>query len=123
MCYPERVRIPVDGLLEGIGAEPITIERYGAPVVDALGDVDHGTPTLIETIAIVHQATRRMLERASLDYGPDYRAVYTRTELRTANNAHRPDVVVYDGRRWEVIDLADYSELSGLYLGLVSRQA
>lgn len=117
------MRIPVDGVLEDLGTAPITIERYGAPVVNALGGVDHGTPTLIETVAIVHQATRRQLERAGLDYGPDYRAVYARTELRTANTAHRPDIVVYDSRRWEVVDLADYSALSGLYLALVSLQA
>jgi hypothetical protein len=119
------LRIPVDGLLEDLGAEfeALVIERYAAPTVDALGDVAHGPPTEIETTAIVHQATRKQIERAGLDYGPDYRAFYARTELRTANTAHRPDVVVYAGQRWEIVDLADYAALAGLYLALGSLQA
>ena len=119
------LRIPIDGILEDIGAEPevIVIERYSAPSVDALGDVDHGTPAEIETTAVVHQATRKQLERAGLDYGPDYRAFYARTELRTANTAHRPDVVVYAGQRWEIVDLADYADMGGLFLALGSLQS
>jgi hypothetical protein len=119
------MRIDVSGILEDIGAEPspITIERAGsAPTIDALGEPVHAAPTEIEATAVVHQATRRQLERAGLDYGPDYRAFYTRTEIQSADGATVPDVVVYDGARWTIVDVADYSALGGLYLALGSRQ-
>ena len=118
------MRIDVSGILEDIGAEPepITIERYAAPTIDAFGEPAHGTPTEIEAAAVVHQATRLQLERAGLDYGPDYRAFYTRAEIQCADGATAPDVVVYDGARWTIVDVADYSDLGGLYLALGSRQ-
>ena len=118
------LRIPVSGLLEDIGIEPspITIERYGPPSVNSLGDVVHGTPTSIAASAVVHQATRKQLERAGLDLGLDARAVYTREPVQTADGATAPDVIVYDGQRWTVTHVADYSALGGLYLALVALQ-
>jgi hypothetical protein len=118
------LRIDVSGILEDLGteADPIMIERFGAPTINALGEPDHGTPTEIAASAVVHQATRRQLERAGLDLGPDYRAFYTRTELQSADGATAPDVVVYDGARWTIVNVADYSALGGLYLALGSRQ-
>jgi len=117
------MRINVSGILEDIGTEsaPITIERAGASTIDALGEPSY-TVTEIEAEAVVHQATRRQLERAGLDYGPDYRAFYTRTEIQCADGATAPDVIVYDGARWTIVDVADYSALGGLYLALGSRQ-
>lgn len=119
------MRIDVSGLLEDIGTESsaITIERYSAPTINALGEPDHGTPTSISEPAVVsHQATRRQIERAGLDFGPDYRVFYTRTELQCADGATAPDVIVYDGARWQVVNVADYSALGGLYLALASRE-
>ncbi|MEC9048869.1 MAG: hypothetical protein VYA51_12735 [Planctomycetota bacterium] len=120
------LRFPIDGILEDIGTElePITIERTAAPTENALGRLDHGTPTETPAQAVVHQATRAQLERAELDYGPNYRAFYTREPLRTADGTVAPDVVVYDGRRWTIVEAADgYSELAGLYLALGSLRA
>lgn len=117
------LRIPVDGLVDILGEPtPITILRYGAPVINVLGDVTHGAPTPIEAAAVVHQATRRQLERAGLDMHTDARAFYSRTELRTATADRAPDVVQWDGRSWEIVNIADYAALGGLYLALGSLQ-
>ncbi len=117
------MRIPVAGLVDLLGEEtPITIERAGAPVVDDLGDVTHSTPTEISAVAVAHQASREQLERAGLDVSTDARAFYSRTELRTGSATRAPDVVLWDGSRWEIMNVGDYSALGGLYLALGVRQ-
>lgn len=119
-------RIPIDGLIDDIGAEeePIVIERSGTPTVDALGQTSRSV-TQLEATALVHQATRAQLERVAVDYGPDYRAFYTRTPLQAPKTATGTptDVVVYAGQRWTIVAAADYSDLAGLFLALGSLQA
>lgn len=117
------MRIPLQILLTTLGeAEPIVIERAGAPTVNDLGDVTHGAPTEIEAVAVVHQATREQLERAGLDVSTDARAFYTAAEIRTVSGDRAPDVVRWAGLRWEIVNIGDYSALGGLFLALGLRQ-
>lgn len=115
-------RIPVHMLIPVL-REPgtLTVERYAsAPTVNAYGEVSRGTATPIEMVMVVHQASREQLERAGLDYGPDWRAFYSRQELRTTTPGPA-DVVLYQGERWELHDSADYDELGGMHMALGRR--
>lgn len=115
--------IPVYGLLALAGFEPVsvtrrtraqqsTIDAYGVPIDPA--DVD-------TTITVVmHQASRKQLERANLDAATDARIIYSTTELRTATD-DRPDIIIADGEAWEMRTIANYGTLGGIWFGLAVR--
>ena len=122
------MRIPVGSLIADLGEPaPITIERAGAAVTatDAFGDPIVAAPTEILAVAITHMAGRETIERAKVDTSAAVRAFYTTAEIRTVNGADSTpaDVVVYNGQRWLIVDVADYSALSGIYLSLGSLVA
>lgn len=123
MKIPAHLLVP---LLRTPATTSLTIERREtAPAVDGLGQLTPATPTLLTADFVVHQATRQQLERAQLDYGPDWRAFYSTTELRTtaaAGSSGPADVVQYNGERWTLHDAGDYSDLGGLYLALGRRE-
>ena len=100
----------------------VIVERYStaAPTVNAYGEMQRGTPELLALDMVIHQATREQLERAGIDYGPDWRACYAREELRTATPGPA-DVVRYQGERWELVNSADYDEHGGMHMALGRR--
>ena len=99
----------------------VTIERPVTPTVNEFGEVVLGTPTLIEAVIAAHQATRKQIERAGLDYTLDWRTFYSETELRVADSPELSDVILYQNERWELHARSDFETLGGLYIAFGRR--
>lgn len=113
-------KIPVHMLIPILREEDeLVVERFADtdPVPNAFGEGVSAAPTLIPTVMVAHQATRQQLERAGLDYGPDWRAFYSQSELRTTTPGP-PDIVQYQDERWELHNAGDYAYLGGMFLAL-----
>lgn len=115
--------IPVYPLVGLVGFEPqtVTLERRAAPTTaDAYGVPIEPTETTTTITVVTHPAGRKQLERLNLDHARDARAFYATVELRTATDGH-PDVIIMDGERWELQNVADYGTLGGIWIGLGVR--
>ena len=116
-------KIPVHGLIPLLQeSTELILERFADadPVPNVFGEAVSAAPTLISTAMVAHQATRQQLERAGLDYGPDWRAFYSQSELRTTTPGPA-DVVQYQSERWELHNSADYAFLGGVHIALGRR--
>lgn len=110
-------RIPVNLLIPLMKeATDLTVTRSSGVTVNAYGETT-ATTTEVEIPMVVHQATRKQIERAGLDYGHDWRAFYAAEELRTANPGP-PDVVTYQGQDWMLYEVANYGNHGGVWIAL-----
>jgi hypothetical protein len=119
------VSFPIDvrGLIPLLGqGATYTLERFTtASSINAVGRPVVPTPTSLPRTMVVHQATRKQVERAGLDHTVDWRAFYDTEELRVAGAGGQGDVVQYQGERWELHNLADYQAMGGMYMALGKR--
>ena len=116
------LEIDVRPLIGLLGGATRTVERFAtASGFDALGSPIVATPTLLSRTIVVHQATRKQVEKAGLDHGVDWHAFYDTEELRTADSGGQADVVQYQGERWLLSTLADYNTMGGMYMALGKR--
>lgn len=112
--------IPVADLVPLFGGTPLTVERATASTPNMYGEAVETRSNVSITIA-VHQATRKQLERAGLDHGHDWRAFYANVPLRCGPDDIAPDIVQYQGQRWELHNAADYQDLGGISMALGRR--
>jgi len=115
------MKIPVNMLIPLLReASPLEVEGYsGLPTINAFGEATSSF-TVISLVMVAHQATRQQLERAGLDYGPDWRAFYCQSVLNTSTPAVA-DVVRYQSERWKLHNSADYAFLGGVHMALGRR--
>lgn len=114
--------VDVGSLVDDLDPVSVTLERRGTLTsIDAYGDPV--IPAAVETTitVAVHPATRKQIERAGLDHATDWRAFYAKVELRVADSAGPGDVIQHAGERWELISLADYGTMGGIWIALGKR--
>lgn len=115
-------QIPGSLLLSAVPTTTVTLERYAEPTsVNAYGEPQVAAPSSSSVEMVVHQATRKQLDRAGLDHALDWHAFVSPVELRTVHNG-RPDVIeTPDGERWELHDVGHYETIAGVWLALGRR--
>ncbi len=116
------IQLPVHQLLDAFQADDLPVERRTtATSTNVYGEPQVAAPVTTSQRIMVHQATRKQVERAGLDHLTDWRAFYSDSELRVADSTGPGHVVQYQGERWELMDLADYNQLGGMWLALGKR--
>lgn len=111
--------IPVHGLLS-VFAESATLERPGTQTVNGLGEVVDGAATSTAITVMTHPLPGEDVERLKLDRKHSYRVFDSNTEFELGGDEASPDVIVYDGQRWELQQVEDYQTHGGL-TGSVGR--
>ena len=96
----------------------IVIERRLEPTIDDAGEAVEQAKTRIEIAdAAVHTASERDLDRVpEADRRREAIRVYTKQRIRTSGDGYAADVIVYDGKRYEAIEVADYMRQGGVYM-------
>ena len=103
-----------------------TVRRYGAGTPGA--DGHWGPPTVVSTFTIA-ASVQPLTETDAKDLPEgmrvdDVRWVYTDSEIRTVqtqNGQDLPDELEFDGSKWRVYRVAQYTVLSGHYRAQVTR--
>lgn len=100
---------------------PLKIERRASPVRNAFGEMVRASPTFIRaTPWTAHTATGRVLQQLpEADRNTETIEVYTRNvRLYVADASREPDFVHYQGRRWRMTTINNFSKQGRVYFGL-----
>ena len=102
----------------------VTIERAAEPTLNSRGEPVAQTPsTTAITDVAVHTVNGRELDRLpEADRRKEAIRVYTKVQVRTAGGGYRPDVILYDSKRYEVRLVDDYSRQGGVWISTAVLQ-
>ncbi len=83
-----------------------------------------GDPELPFVASIQPLSGRQLAALPEGQSAADTRIVYTTFELRTRTPLSAPDIVIYKGENWRVIQVSEWEGLSGgpHYVALIARQ-
>lgn len=116
------IPMPLFNLLDTFSAPQRAVEKQtNATSFNEFGEAVIAAPVVTTQQIMVHQATRKQIERANLDHVTDWHAFYSNEELRVADATGPSFVIQYAGERWELMKLANYDELGGLWIALGKR--
>ncbi len=109
--------IDVRALVGDIAPTEITLRTFGAPVIDAFGEVS--APAVDTTIwAVVHPTDRRSRMRGGeADYAREALSLYVlEPDAFDAVRSTPAPWVIYRGRTYDVTAVMDYVELGGVLM-------
>lgn len=106
--------IDVSALVGDIPPTTVTVRTFGASTRTTTGGTTASYTDASRSV-VVHPSGRRELERRGLDTKREHIAIYDTAALGAADGV-RPPWVLYGARWYEVVRVADYAELGGLYL-------
>lgn len=109
--------IDVRALIGDIPTTSITLRSFGAPTIDAFGEVS-STPADTTITAVVHPADRRARERLpDADRAREMIAVYVLdVDAFDTVRATPAPWIVYATRTYEVVDVQDYVAMGGVLI-------
>lgn len=107
--------IDVSSLVGDIPTISATRRRFSAAAINAFGEAVDGAATDEARDVVIHDTGRRALERLGLDYTRSTISIYDTAEILDSQTA-RGDQWQYQGSWYEVVKLADYGTLGGIYM-------
>lgn len=116
--------IDVASLVGDIPATTVTLRTYGTTTVNAYGESE-ATASDASATMVVHPSGRRELERLGLDSKRETIAAYSQSAIGLSSTV-RPPRILYGGRWYEVVSVADYLALGGIcmvYAALIDEAA
>lgn len=101
----------------------LDIERRGPGTRNAAGEIVPASPTIVhlDPVAVV-PVTGRRLQRDSSDRPRETIDIYARAAILAGNATQAADVARYNGRRFTVIGVQDYSAHGGVWIATAELQ-
>lgn len=108
--------IDVAALATDLGFEPVdcTLRTFGSSTSNTYGE-ETSTSTDTTINVVVHPSGRRELQRLGLDFLRETISVYSNDEI-VGGGATRPAEIEYQGRWYQVVRVADYARMGGIWL-------
>ena len=102
----------------------LTVLRSAQPTQNAYGGWDAAADVSLQISPIaVHNMTGRDLDQLpEADRNSEAIRVYTQVRLYVADGGNAPDVVLYQGRKWRVTQVLDYSIQGDVYVSTATLQ-
>lgn len=106
----------------------VQVERRGVPQPTRLGEVREQIAELvtIDPVVIHNASGRDLVNVPEADRSAEFIAGKSEQRVYVDDSDYTADVVLYNGRRWRVVQVQDYFEQGGVYLwtaALIERGA
>lgn len=110
--------LPVADLIDDCNMGPLMVERKGQPTKNAHGGFDDAPVTLIRFNPIAaHNTSGRDLDQVpEADRNSELVTFQAKRRFFVADGGQAADVVRYQGRRFRVVAVMDYTLQGGVYI-------